>query len=130
VPRVIVFAAVVATVLLAGLAVFQVALIAGAPLARFAWGGQHRVLPTRLRIGSAVSVVLYALITLVLWRSASRLSVEGGEAGTDAGIWVLTAYFGAGVLLNAISRSRPERFLMTPVALVLALCCLAIALRS
>ena len=57
-PRVIVFAAVVASVLLAGLAVFQVALIAGAPLARFAWGGQHRVLPTRLRIGSAVSVAL------------------------------------------------------------------------
>jgi hypothetical protein len=127
---VIVFAAVVASVLLAGLAVFQVALVAGAPLGRFAWGGQHRVLPSRLRIGSAVSVALYALITLVLWGSASRSSVEGGDAGTDVGSWVLTAYFGLGVLLNAVSRSRPERFLMTPVALVLALCCLAIALRS
>jgi hypothetical protein len=130
VPRVIVFAAVVAGVLLAGLAVFQVALVAGAPLGRFAWGGQHRVLPSRLRIGSAVSVALYALITLVLWGSASRSSVEGGAAGTDVASWVLTAYFGVGVLLNAISRSRPERFLMTPVVLVLALCCLAIALRS
>jgi hypothetical protein len=32
--------------------------------------------------------------------------------------------------MNAISRSRPERLLMTPVVLVLALCCLAIALQS
>jgi hypothetical protein len=26
-----------------------------------AWGGQHRVLPTKFRIGSALSIVLYAV---------------------------------------------------------------------
>jgi hypothetical protein len=130
VPRVIVVPALVALVLLTGLAVFQVALIAGAPLGHFAWGGQYRVLPSKLRIGSAVSLVLYALFALVIWGSMTRLSVAGGDAGVDVGIWVLTAYFGAGVLTNAVSRSRPERFLMTPVALVLVACCLVIALQS
>jgi hypothetical protein len=33
-----------------------------------------------------------------------------------------------GIGLNAISRSRPERLVMTPVVLVLAACCLLIAL--
>ena len=47
-----------ACALLAGLAVFQVALIAGAPLGRMAWGGQHRVLPAP-RLGSAASIPLY-----------------------------------------------------------------------
>jgi len=117
---VIELAAVVVSVLLAGLAVFQVALIAGAPLGRFAWGGQSEVLPTTLRIGSAVSVVSYAVIAWLVWRA-----VEQPENGW---IWAITAFFGVGVLMNAASRSRPERFVMTPIVLLLAVSCLVIAL--
>ena len=43
-------------------------------------------------------------------------------------IWVLTGYFALGIVLNAISRSRPERLVMTPVVLLLAACCLVLAL--
>jgi hypothetical protein len=125
VPHVIVFSAVVAVVLLAALAVFQVALAAGAPIGQFAWGGQHRVLPSRLRIGSAVSTALYAVFALIIWVAASRSS-----AVAEVGIWVLTAFFGLGIPMNAASRSRPERLLMTPVVFVLALCCLVIALQA
>jgi hypothetical protein len=115
-------AAVVVTVLLAALAVFQVALVAGAPLGRFAWGGGAVVLPTALRIGSAVSVVSYAVIAWLVWRAVAQPE--------DAGpwMWVLTAFFGLGVVMNAASRSRPERLVMTPVVLVLAVSCLVIAL--
>ncbi|MBY3552050.1 hypothetical protein [Modestobacter lapidis] len=116
-------AAVLACVLLAGLAVFQGALVAGAPLGRFAWGGQHRVLPTGLRIGSVVSIALYALFAVVLVAAA-----RPSTGVPDVAIWVLAGYFLLGVGLNAISRSRPERLAMTPVALVLAICCLVVAL--
>lgn len=51
-------AAVAFVALLALLAVFQLALAAGAPLGRLAWGGQNRVLPTRMRIGSVASVAV------------------------------------------------------------------------
>jgi hypothetical protein len=125
VPHVIVFSAIAAVVLLAALAVFQMALVVGAPLGHLAWGGRHRVLPSRLRIGSAVSTALYAVFAVVIWAAVSRSSAVG-----EIGIWVLTAFFAVGVLMNAVSPSRPERLLMTPVALVLALCCLAIALQS
>ena len=43
-------------------------------------------------------------------------------------MWVLTGYFALGVVLNAISRSRPERLVMTPVAVVLTVVCLRLAL--
>jgi hypothetical protein len=114
-------AAVVVWVLLAALAVFQLALVAGAPLGRFAWGGGSTVLPTRLRVGSAVSVLIYAVIAWVVAEAVR-------EGGSDIGIWVLTAYFALGVVMNAASRSRSERMVMTPVVLLLAACCLVIAL--
>jgi hypothetical protein len=120
VPRVPEVAAVVVSVLLAGLAVFQVALAAGAPLGRFAWGGRSEVLPLALRIGSAVSVVSYAVIAWLVWRAVAQPQ--------DAWIWVVTAFFAVGIGMNAASRSRPERLVMTPIVLVLALSCLVVAL--
>ena len=121
-------AAVVVFVLLAGLAVFQVALVAGAPLGRFAWGGQHTVLPRGLRIGSAISVVVYGVIALLMLQAAdARAVLPAGPAGVA--MWVLTGYFALGILLNAVSRSRPERLVMTPVVLVLTGVCLLLALH-
>lgn len=121
-------AAVVACILLAVLAVFQAALALGAPWGRFAWGGQHeRELPGRLRVGSAVSVLLYGLFAVVLLDRADLVDVLP-DAVSRIGAWVLFAYFALGVVMNGISRSKQERAVMTPVVLVLAVCTLVVAL--
>lgn len=89
--RVTEVAAVVASVLLAALAAFQVALAAGAPLGRLAWGGRHRVLPTGLRIASGVSVVVYAGIGWLIWRAVEVHSDPGDHEPGYPMIWILTA---------------------------------------
>lgn len=69
------FAALAACAILAGLAIFQILLAAGAPFGRYAWGGQHeRVLPTRLRIASLSSVLIYVLVALVLLRRVGLIT--------------------------------------------------------
>jgi hypothetical protein len=115
------FAAVLACAVLAGLAVFQLLLIFGAPLGRLAWGGQHRILPSRLRIGSAVSVLLYLVFGHAALARTGLAPALGSDAWYPVFTWILTAYFTLGVLMNGISRSKPERLAMTPVALLLAL---------
>lgn len=120
-------AAVLACLILLALAVFQLLLIGGRPLGRFAWGGQHEVLPKNLRIGSAISIVLYGIFIVVILERAGVTNVLP-DAIPEVGIWVLTAYFALGIIMNGISRSKPERNLMTPVCIVLAGLCLLIAL--
>ncbi len=120
-------AAFIACALLAGLAVFQAALIFGAPLGRFAWGGGADVLSTPLRIGSAVSIALYAVFSVVVLERAGVTRRLGRPRAVRIAAWVLAVYFCVGVLMNAISRSEPERLVMTPVAIVLALCCIVVA---
>ena len=120
-------AAIIACLILAALAVFQALLIAGRPLGRFAWGGQHEVLPRKLRIGSAISILLYAVFAIIILERAGIADMLS-DAVAQVGIWVLTAYFALGILMNGISRSKPERNLMTPVCIVLAGLCLIIAL--
>jgi hypothetical protein len=121
-------AALVACAVLAGLGIFQGALISGAPLGRLAWGGQHEVLPGRLRIGSGVSIALYVIFAYAALARAAVAPPMVNETVTGVIVWALTAYFALGVLMNGSSRSRPERFVMTPVALVLAALYLVLAL--
>ena len=65
--------------LLGALAVFQALLAFGAPLGRFAWGGQHRVLPRPLRVGSVVSIGVYALLGSIVLARADLLSTGVAE---------------------------------------------------
>ncbi len=120
--------AVAGSVLLGCLAVFQLLLVGGAPLGRYAWGGQNEVLPARLRIGSAVAIVLYGLFALIVLQAADAVAIlPPGVIGVA--IWVLTGYFALGIAMNAASRSRSERLVMTPVVAVLTALCLVLALH-
>ncbi|WP_251858514.1 hypothetical protein [Herbiconiux sp. L3-i23] len=123
------FALAFCLVLLA-LAVFQVALIAGAPLGHLAWGGRDRVLPRGKRIGSVISVVLYVLFGLVALERAeiTGLVPDSFDGALFIAMWVIAGYLAVGILLNAASRSKQERAVMTLTALVLAILAALVAL--
>lgn len=112
--------------MLAALALFQAALVGGAPYGRFAWGGKHHVLPPLLRGGSFLAIVLYGIFAAIIVQRAGFVSVLPA-AIVDTGIWVVAGYLALGVPMNAISRSLPERLVMTPVALVLLAAVLIVA---
>lgn len=103
---------------LAALAAFQLALVVGAPLGHFAWGGQHRVLPLNLRIGSVIAILLYAAFGAIILQRTGAIELLP-VAVVDVGIWVVAGYLALGIPLNAISRSRAERLTMTPVVAAL-----------
>jgi len=121
-------AAVLVCLVLGALAVFQVLLILGAPLGRFAWGGQRRVLPIALRVGSLVSIGVYLLVGTVIAARADLVSPGISERVIGTLTWVFVAYFFLGAGLNLASRSKPERSVMSPVSAVLCVLCAVVAL--
>ena len=85
-------ASIIALVTLVLLAVFQLALVAGAPLGNYAWGGQHKVLPAKLRFGSACSIVIYAVFaSFILSRSGIWVIVTNNTV-LNVGLWIITFY--------------------------------------
>ena len=85
------------------------------------------MLPSRLRAGSVASIALYALFATVI---ADRVCLIEVLPNVVSGVatWVLVGYFLLGVVINAISRSVPERLTMAPVSAVLAIACVTVAL--
>lgn len=104
----------VAIALLTGVATFQLALVAGAPWGAAAWAGQAPgVLPPSLRVASAVSVLVYGGLAVVvvtdrLGRTARRRLLTGASA-----------LLALGAVANLASQSPVER-LWGPVAATLA----------
>ncbi|MEU8039543.1 hypothetical protein [Streptosporangium sp. NPDC049078] len=121
--------AITGLILLAVLAALQIALAAGAPLGRFAWGGRHDVLPRNLRIGSMAAVLIYAVFALFLLSKAGLVSIVG-EPLLTIGMWVIVAYLALNSVLNLLSGSKFERSVMTPVALVMGVAFLVVTLTA
>ncbi len=87
------------------------------------------MLPTRLRVGSLVSIVIYIVIGWVILARAGQDS-SGGHGILGVATWVVAGFFLLGAAGNLASRSRPERFVMTPVAVLLCALTVVVAVQG
>lgn len=107
-------------------AFFQFALGLGAPFGEMAMGGR---LPGRFPVQMRVAAVVQGLIIGVLGAIVlTRAGVVSTPLDAPWLIWVVVAFSGASLFVNAISRSRKERLLWVPAASVMLLSSLVVAL--
>jgi hypothetical protein len=116
------FAVVVFTSLMIVLSFVQIIVALGKPYGEYVWGGKYKVLPRSLRIGSIISIFVYWFMVSIIWDRAGTVDLYPNGLISSYGIYVLAAYFVVGVLMNAISQSKKERYTMTPIVLVLLIC--------
>ncbi len=110
------------------IALFQLALALGVPWGKAAYGGAAAELPRELRVSSAVAVVIWPLIGLVILRRAGhRVWAPLPDAALPGATWAIVALSGVAVVLNTITRSWLERILWLPVAVVLFLSTVVVA---
>lgn len=112
------------------IAAFEGLLALGVPWGRAAWGGTHVRLPRRLRAASAVTVPIYAFAASIVLGRAGLWGGGSLDSLFEWGTWVLVGGMALGAVLNLASRSQWERYIMSPVALVLSLLCLGVSLAS
>lgn len=112
------------------IAAFQVALALGAPLGHAAWGGQQARLPTRLRIGSVVAAAFWIIAALIVLGRAGFEVSPSAEVVERWGTWILVGLLPVGALMNIASSSRWERYASGPLALILAVLTLVVALNA
>jgi hypothetical protein len=121
-------AAVVASTLLLLLALFQMLLAAGVPWGRAAWRGAHRVLPPKLRWASLAAAPILLFAAWVVLARSDLVAPGSSSYSIRILTWAFAVYFSLNTVGNLSSESNLEKWLMTPVALVLAGCFFALAL--
>jgi hypothetical protein len=124
-----VIAALIACGILACLAILHLALIAGAPLGRFAWGGNEEILGAQQRLESAAAIVGLAAGAVILLNTVGVLRLLTPLVAEIPCFVVAAACF-ALFVVHGVSRNPSERALGTPVFLVLAALCLFVGVTG
>lgn len=100
---------------------FQIALIAGAPMGEYAFGGQNPgKLPTKFRIGSVFTLAIYVGIIGHMLAQLGILPKMLPAGLNSAANWAIFGLNLLSLVMNAISRSKKERDMWVPVALLLS----------
>jgi hypothetical protein len=121
-------AAFVAVIILGLVMCLQLLLAAGFPLGRAAWGGQHRILPTRLRWGSLAAVGILGVAVWVVLARAGFVAPGANSAAVRVMTWVFAAYLALNTVGNLRSKSSVERYGMATASFLLAVCFVLVAL--
>ena len=112
------------------LALFQFLLALGFPLGAMAWGGAHRVLPSTLRLASALSAVLAGVGALTVAQTSGLGPSVLPDITVRPLLGAFAALFALSVVGNAASQSLVERLHGVPLAAALCLSCAALAWKS
>jgi hypothetical protein len=123
-------AGIVFVVTAGGVVAFQLALALGAPWGAYAMGGAFPGrFPPPMRVAAAVQAVIIALLAVGVL-SVAGIALPFVAAEFPWLVWVAVAVSAVAVVLNAISRSPGERRIWVPVAAVLLVSSLLVALTA
>jgi hypothetical protein len=104
-------------------ALFQLAIVLGAPLGQYAYGGQHQgKLPIGYRLGSVVSFFLMLAFAGHYVAQLGLVPQLLGQAGNQVTNWILVGFGALSALMNNITKSQKEKRLWggTTIAMLLA----------
>ena len=118
---------IIVAILFLSIAVFQVLLSLGYPLGEYAMGGYYKVLPTKLRIASVSNALILLLMGFVFLQHTNVI-VGLDFLSTNILVWIITIFLAFNTIANLLSRSKKERFVMTPLSGFTCILCLFIAL--
>jgi hypothetical protein len=110
-------------------AAFQLALVLGAPLGEYAFGGQNiGKLPTPLRVSSAVSFLVLLAIAGHYLAQLGVFTPLLDPQGNSIVNWVLVCFAGLAAVANNVTRSQKEKRLWGPVTIAMFAAALLVAL--
>ena len=116
---------IIGAVLLLAVAVMEVLLIIGLPLGEFTMGGRYKVLPPMYRIFAVSSVILQLFGAAMILQGGGLMNMWFAEKAVKIVCFVFAGFFAVNTVMNLISPSKKEKYVMTPLAAVEA-CCFAI----
>ena len=116
---------IIGAVLLLAVAVMEILLIFGLPLGEFTMDGRYKVLPPMYRMFAASSVILQLFGAAMILQGGGLMSMWFAGKVIKVICFVFAGFFAVNTVMNIISPSKKEKYVMTPLAAVEA-CCFAV----
>ena len=106
-----------------GVIVTMTVLVAcGLPLGEFTMGGQHKILPKKFRVMAVISVAIQVFAMVIILQAGGFISMWLSFKVTKYICFFFAAYLSLNTIMNMISKSRKEKYVMTPLSLIAVIC--------
>ena len=119
----------IGAVLLGVVIVMSVLLICGLPLGEFSMGGRFgKVWPPKVRVIAISQLLIQCFALYIILAGGAILPYFINLTVTRVICYVFAAFFLGNTIMNAISPSKKEKFVMTPMSLAAFVCFLITAI--
>ena len=110
--------------------ILSILMICGLPLGELTLGGQHKVFPGKMRLILLSQLILQVFFVVILLQKGGVMPLMFPFMVTKVICIVLAVYLSLNVFMNVFSKSKKERYIMTPLSLITAVCFWCVALMS
>ena len=113
---------IIGAILFLGIAIMTILVACGLPLGEFTMGGKYKVLPPKMRFAAWLSLVIQLFAIIIILQTGGLIPLLF-PLGLTKGICIFfTTYLSLNTLMNFSSKSKKEKYVMTPLSLVAAIC--------
>ena len=106
-----------------GVIVAMTVLVAcGLPLGEFTMGGQHKILPKKFRVMAVISVAIQIFAMIIILQAGGFISLWLSFKITKYICFFFAVYLFLNTIMNMISKSRKEKYVMTPLSFIAGIC--------
>ena len=113
---------IIGAVLFGIIAVMIVFVVCGLPLGEFTMGGQHKILPKKFRVVAVISVAIQIFAMIIILQAGGFISLWLSFKVTKYICFFFAAYLSLNTIINMISKSKKEKYVMTPLSLIAGIC--------
>lgn len=110
-----------ATIFLA-IAIMTVLVACGLPFGEFTMGGQYRILPPKLRVMSVVCLFIQLFAVIIILQMGGFVELWFPFNITKYICFFFALYLSFNSIMNLFSKSKKERYVMTPLSIIAAIC--------
>lgn len=104
-------------------------IICDLPLGELTMGGQYRVFPKKLKILLVTQLILQIFFVIVVLQMGGWISLWFSAYVTKIICIVMAVYLSLNTLMNLVSKSKKEKYIMTPLSFISAICFWITALK-
>ena len=97
-------------------------IICGLPLGELTMGEQYKVFPKKLRIILMIQLILQMFFVVIILQMGGFMPLWFSDNTTKIIYIVMAVYLSFNTVMNFISKSKKEKYVMTPLSAISAVC--------
>jgi len=93
-------------------------------------GGKHKIMPKEMRAACLISVCVQLMAVVFLLQAGNVISISLIAPVAKVVCYFFAFYLFVNTIMNALSKSKKEKAVMTPLSFIAAICFLITALHE